>query len=178
MEENVRNREVRQEKMKAVNAFYRKHQTLEGCGVLSADEIQTLKQDMQENSRTRPCPAFLLSENSAQIRRMKKRIEELKHTREVEFVGWEFQMGEAVVNLEYNRLQLFFSGKLSLEQKGLLRRAGFHWADSTGAWQRPLNWSAIRAAGSLSFIQPLCGKTPLELQPEKERKMHRDCRNR
>ena len=35
-----------QEEMKTVNAYYRKHKTLEGCPVLSAEEIGKLQSSM------------------------------------------------------------------------------------------------------------------------------------
>lgn len=86
------------------------------------------------------------------------------------FCGWEFAGGRAETNQEYNRLQLFFDEKPSLEQRGFLRRAGFHWAASAGAWQRQLNWNAIRAAERLEFVKPLDGRSPSEIQPKAEKR--------
>ncbi len=45
----LRGLEALQDKMKAVNAYYRKHGTLEGCSQLSAEEIETLKAGMARN---------------------------------------------------------------------------------------------------------------------------------
>ena len=42
--------------MKAVNAYYRKHRTLEGCSQLSAEEIETLKAGMARSWRSEPKP--------------------------------------------------------------------------------------------------------------------------
>lgn len=168
--EKLKAREIRQEKMRSANAYYRKHQTLEGCGALNPEEICSRMKFMEGMLQPKPYPAYSMANNSAQIRRLKKRIEELRQNREAEFCGWEFEGGRAEANQEYNRLQLFFDGKLSLEQRGLLRRAGFHWAASAGAWQRPLNWNAIRAAERLGFVKPLAGGRPTELQPGTEKK--------
>lgn len=170
LEEKLHAREARQEKMRTANAYYRKHETLEGCEALSPAEIRSRMQFMADMMHPKPYPSYSMANNSAEIRRLKKRIEELKKNREVGFYGWEFDKGRAVANKEYNRLQLFFDEKPSLEQRGLLRRAGFHWAGSAGAWQRQLNWNAIRAADRLDFVKPLDGRTAMELQPGKEQR--------
>lgn len=170
LEEKLRGREARQEKMRTANVYYRKHQTLEGCEALTSVEIRSRMKFMEDMLQPKPYPTYTMTNNSAEIRRLKKRIEELKRNREIGFSGWEFSGGKAVVNTEYNRLQLIFDEKPSLEQRGLLRRAGFHWATSAGAWQRQLNWNTIRAADRLDFVKPLDGRTAMELQPRKEKR--------
>lgn len=170
LEEKLRGREVRQEKMRTANAYYRKHQTLEGCEALTPVEIRSRMKFMEDMLQPKPYPTYTMANNSVEIRRLKKRIGELKRNQEIGFNGWEFSGGKAVVNTEYNRLQLIFDEKPSLEQRGLLRRAGFHWAASAGAWQRQLNWNAIRAADRLDFVKPLDGRTAMELQPVKEQR--------
>lgn len=170
LEEKLRGREVRQEKMRTANTYYRKHQTLEGCEALTPVEIRSRTKFMEDMLQPKPYPTYTMTNNSAEIRRLKKRIEELKRNQEIGFNGWEFSGGKAVVNTEYNRLQLIFDEKPSLEQRGLLRRAGFHWAASAGVWQRQLNWNSIRAADRLDFVKPLDGRTAMELQPVKEQR--------
>ena len=54
LKEKVERLEQDQEKMKAVNAYYRKHKTLEGCPLLSQDEIEKLKAVMARNWRAKP----------------------------------------------------------------------------------------------------------------------------
>ena len=48
--------EAMQEEMKTVNAYYRKHKTLEGCPVLSAEEIGKLQSSMASDWRKNPVP--------------------------------------------------------------------------------------------------------------------------
>ena len=57
--------EQNQERMKAVNAYYRKHKTLEGCPLLSQDEIEKLKAVMARNWRANPKPyeSYALTNN-------------------------------------------------------------------------------------------------------------------
>ena len=42
--------------MKEVNAYYRKHGTLDGCALLSPDQIERLKSDMAASWRSSPKP--------------------------------------------------------------------------------------------------------------------------
>ena len=46
---------------------------------------------------------------------MKKRIENLEASKDTEFIGWQFEGGEAVINKEKNRLQLLFDENPSEE---------------------------------------------------------------
>ena len=61
-----------QETMKAVNAYYRKHKTLDGCPALSAERIEKMKAEMssQWHIDDKPYPSWALSNNSAEIRRV------------------------------------------------------------------------------------------------------------
>lgn len=165
LEGKLKRCEELQKKMRDVNAYYRKHQRVEGCELLTEKEIHVLSEALKIAWNPKPYPSYLLSNNSAEIRRLKSRLAELKENQEVGFSGWKFAGGEAVANKEYNRLQLFFEEKPSPEERSMLRKSGFKWAPSAEAWQRQLNRNAISAAGNLPFIQPLNGKKPMELQP-------------
>lgn len=63
-----------QESMKAVNAYYRKHKTLEGCPGLSFKDIGELQASMARDWRKDPVPypAYLLQNNNANIHRVSK----------------------------------------------------------------------------------------------------------
>ena len=151
--------------MKAVNAYYRKHKTLEGCPELTAEQVEKVKASMSQDWRKDPVPfpSYLLTNNNANIRRVRQRIEELSH--KTEFVGWTFPGGEAKVNEAENRLQLIFEDKPDADTRQALKSEGFKWAPSQGAWQRQLNQNAIRAAARLDFLRPEDGKSPYQLQP-------------
>lgn len=157
--------EAMQEEMKTVNAYYRKHKTLEGCPVLSAEEIGKLQSSMASDWRKNPVPypSYLLTNNNANIRRTRQRIEDLKS--QSECAGWAFPGGRAEINEGEKRLQLFFEEKPSEEQRRELKSNGFKWAPSQGAWQRQLTKNAIYAAGRMEFLRPEDGQSPYQLQP-------------
>ena len=154
-----------QEHMKAVNAYYRKHKTLDGCPHLSDEVIATLKSSMSRDWRQNPVPfpSYALTNNNANIHRVEQRIADLKN--KSEYAGWTFAGGKAEINEAENRLQLFFDEKPSDEQRRELKKHGFKWAPSQGAWQRQLTKNAIHSAGYLDFIKPDNGKTPYQNQP-------------
>ena len=66
--------------MKEVNAFFRKYGTLDGCPLLSSEDIEELKADMARNWRANPKPyeSYRLSNNNQTIRSIKARIAELE----------------------------------------------------------------------------------------------------
>ena len=152
--------------MKEVNAYYRKHGKLDGCALLSPDQIEKLKASMASSWRSDPRPfeSYQLTNNNAEIRRVKTRIEQLSKQAQREFSGWEFDGGRVEMNREDNRLQVFFDGKPDADTRAELKSSGFRWAPSVGAWQRQLTDNAIRAADRLECIKPLSGEKPSQLQ--------------
>ena len=157
-----------QDTMKAVNAYYRKHKTLDGCPNLSAERIEAMKAEMssQWHIQDKPYPSWALSNNNAEIRRIKGRIAELTKKQETAYAGWEFDGGTVEMNREDNRLQIFFDEKPDEKTREALKESGFRWSPKAGAWQRQLNDNAIYAADRLSCIRPLSGKSPVEIQKE------------
>ena len=89
-----------QESMKAVNAYYRKHKSLEGCPELDSEAIEKLKKRMEiKGMQDKPYPSWALSNNNAEIRRIKERIQSLSVNKEEIYTGWEFagEIGRAHV---------------------------------------------------------------------------------
>jgi hypothetical protein len=89
---------------------------------------------------------FQLTNNGANIKRMEKRIAQLKAAHAAaEAAGGENKrtvyqgLCEVIENFEENRLQLLFEGKPDAAIRDELKSYGFRWAPSQGAWQRQLN---------------------------------------
>ena len=166
LEKKLESLEKSQETMKAVNAYYRKHKTLDGCPHLSPEQLEKLKADMASSWHLgdKPFATWALSNNSAEIRRVKDRIKSLSQQKEIGFVGWEFDGGKVEANTEANRLQIFFEDKPDEATREALKSNGFRWSPKAGAWQRQLTSNAYYAADYVKAIAPLTGEKPTELQ--------------
>lgn len=136
--------------MKAVNAYYRKHKTLDGCPGLGAKAKAALERYTLQYGLL---PTYKLAYNLAEIKRIKGRIAELERRAEKPPEGWKFNGGEVVANSENNRLQIIFDGKPSEEVRTELKRNGFRWSPRAKAWQRQLTNNAIYAARQIEAIQ-------------------------
>ena len=168
LEAKLEKLQAAQDTMKAVNAYYRKHKTLDGCPSLSAERIEAMKAEMssQWHIEDKPYPSWALSNNNAEIRRIKGRIADLTKKQETAYAGWEFDGGTVEANREDNRLQIYFEEKPDEKTRETLKENGFRWSPKAGAWQRQLNDNAIYAADRLPCIKPLSGKSPVEIQKE------------
>ena len=166
LEKKLESLEKSQETMKAVNAYYRKHKTLDGCPHLSPEQLEKLKADMASSWHLgdKPFATWALSNNSAEIRRVKDRIKSLSQQKEIGFVGWEFDGGKVEANTEANRLQIFFEDKPDEATREALKSNGFRWSPKAGAWQRQLASNAYYAADYIKAIAPLTGEKPTEIQ--------------
>lgn len=157
LESKLAGLEQAQERMKGVNAYYRKHMTLDNCPLLSLEQIEQLKADMARSWRLedKPYPTWMLSNNSAEIRRVKGRIESLTAHKSAHYEGWKFEGGRVEANTEDNRLRVFFDEKPDEDTRAALKSSGFRWSPNAGAWQRQLTDNALYAAKHLECIQPV-----------------------
>jgi multidrug efflux pump subunit AcrB len=154
--------------MKAVNAYYRKHGTCVGYPGMEDNTANILNKKVEQGYswEKQPFPGYKLTNNNAEIKRIKNRIAKIEGNIKFGFRGWEFQGGHAEANVDINRLQLYFNEKPTENQRSQLKANGFKWAPTQGAWQRQLNDNAIYAANRIDFIKPLDGRTVREHQPK------------
>ena len=127
----------RQDSMKAANKALRLKDTelgnakLRGAGY-SDKQIEEL--------RTPDCfgcigfASYTLSNNNANIRRIEKRIQQLKAAKEQE--GEEKETDLYTYRVEEARVQFIFDGKPEPCVRDILKRHGFKWSPSRGAWVR------------------------------------------
>ena len=86
-------------------------------------------------------PGYATQNNGANIKRMKDRLAGLAkradtETTETEHVGAGCRI---VHNADENRVQLIFPAKPPENVRAILKRYGFRWCRTNGAWQRHLN---------------------------------------
>lgn len=150
LEEKLSELEAMQERMKEVNAYYKKHKTLEGCPELSEEARRKLETGMSSDWRTDPAPypSFAITNNGANIRTTRKRLEKLREekSRETSETRYDDLCLTVRENVEDMRIQLLFDDKPEPEVRDLLKHWAFKWAPSVGAWQRQLTNDARYAA--------------------------------
>jgi len=94
-------------------------------------------------------PAYALTNGSARMRQIEKRIEQLQaEAQHRESTPDEYEINGVLVveNANLNRLQICFEDKPPQEMCDQLSAHGFHWSPRNEAWQRLLNESARQAA--------------------------------
>lgn len=146
----------KQEYMKRANAHYKKYKTMKGFESMTDTDAENMDDYIQRHYYGRkPFPSFQLENNNANIRRIKERIAELEKRDSAAFgEGWVFSGGSVVMNMEDNRIQIFFDEKPEEDTRQELKSNGFKWAPSKNAWQRQLNENGIRALRYIARIQP------------------------
>lgn len=110
------------------------------------ETMKSMNAQARKNKEERPCKTWQLSNNSANIRTVKKRIEELDAKKNIVARSHKaegFEMKEVV---EDNRIHFIFEGKPEEEVRKILKHYGFKWSPSRGAWVRQLNINGRRAA--------------------------------
>lgn len=138
-----------QERMKAANKAIRTGKTpdkqipaLVALG-FSEDSAQTLlKGDFCGRVGFAP---YQLSNNNANMTRIKKRMDELEARRSREAVEVETEGYRYREDAEENRVMFEFDGKPAQEVRDLLKRNAFKWSPSRNAWVRQLTNSGIYA---------------------------------
>jgi len=153
-----------QEQMKKSNTHYRKHKTMKGYPGLTDHDASVLDEKIRKGYswEQQPYPRYLLTNNSANIRRISKRIEGLKKRDTLlsgddenpsKLSGWVFDGGTVEMNAELNRIQIFFDAKPNEEVRRELKGRGFKWAPSQSAWQRQINANGLYAVRQIKCIQ-------------------------
>lgn len=146
-----------QELMKAANAAIRMKDT--EAGNYRLHELGYTTEEIEELRTPDYCgrigyPSYELSNNNANIKRIRDRIADLEKRQTSTPEGWEFDGGKVVMNVEENRVQILFDEKPDADLRAVLKGEGFRWAPSQGAWQRQLNDNGIRAAKRIKAIAP------------------------
>lgn len=151
LREKLAGLEKQQDMMKRANAVIRKHKAqpsavpdLVALG-LSEKSAQLL---LQPDCFGRfGFPSYETTNNNANMRRVRQRIEELTAKAEtagqadVEHDCGAYRVAEC---FEDNRVRVFFDGKPSEAVRGVLKANGFRWSPTAGAWQRMLSAGVVQ----------------------------------
>lgn len=130
-------REENQQFMKAVNKAYRKgDEALLAMGFTRAD-IAAMREEISKNRTwgNVPFANFRLTNNNNSIKRIQKRIAVLKRAAQDVNTEITFGGGKVIDSVDNNRIQIFFKEKPDPDLRTTLKRHGFKWAPSVGAWQ-------------------------------------------
>lgn len=96
---------------------------------------------------------YQLTNNNANIRRMKARIAELEKQRADVEKSWTDGNIKIVDSPTENRLQIFFPEKPSDDMRTKLKQKGFKWSPTSGAWQRFRSIGALYDASLITGIK-------------------------
>lgn len=141
-----------QEKMKAVNAYYKKNKTLKDCEFLTEDEAVKILNDIQYHSwYPVPYALFELTNNNQNIHRLEQRLESLKKLKqraseENENKYIQIDGLQVVEDATDMRIRLIFDEIPNEKVRELVKHWGFKWSPKNNAWQRQLTNNGIYAA--------------------------------
>ena len=163
LEEKLENLTDMQERMKAANKAIGLKDTEKGNEQLrsmgySDEQIKELREP--DFCGRVGYPDYALTNNNANIKRVKGRLESLKKEKSRETSENEVADLPGVTikeNVEEMRLQLFFEGKPEPEVRDILKRQAFKWSPRNGCWQRQLTnnarWAAKQAIEQIKRLQ-------------------------
>lgn len=159
LSEKVEELEKRQEFMKVVNKIVKSKKLTDTQKVEQIQALGVSEQKAIDVVNVPDCfgnfgfASYSLSNNNANIRRYKERLEQAKKLQETETQEYIINGIRVVENTEENRLQLFFNGKPSDEKRQELKHNAFRWSPYNGCWQSFLNrWQISRAKQILESL--------------------------
>lgn len=144
LEKKLENLQRDQAFMKAVNAYYRKNGNIYGCNELTEEQTKQIEASMAKDwhYEKKPFLSWQLSNNNKNIHAVEARIAQLKAEKERQTTQKDYDGFRVVEETDLMRLQIFFDGKPNTEIRDILKKNGFRWAPSQGAWQRQLTPNA------------------------------------
>lgn len=97
----------------AANAYFRKNKTFKGMEGLNDEAAEKLDNDARNaaarmGGRCEPFPAWSLSNENAEIKRVENRLQELQQRKENTLNGWNFDGGRVEIDAENGRIGVYF----------------------------------------------------------------------
>jgi len=127
--------------MKSVNAIIRKKKLNDEEKITEIIKAGMSEKHAREIMQPDFCgrigfASFNLTNNNANINRIKERIEHLEKQAARGSSAKEIGTVKIIENVEENRCQIFFPDKPSEECRTELKSSGFRWSPYNGCWQR------------------------------------------
>lgn len=136
--------EAQQKHMVKVNALIRKSDDA-GLSAMGYSDSEIVRLKTPDCCGRIGYPSFQLTNNNANIRRLKERLELQQKTAELETQEKEYSFGRLRRDMDENRYMFFFDGKPDENTRTTLKRNGFKWSPSRGAWVRQITPNAAWA---------------------------------
>ena len=159
MTKKIAGAEAAHEHMKRANTILRKHRKNPEAAipVLVAELGMSEK---QAGNRVAPdvlgdvgYARYMLTNNNANIRRMKERLAELERKEAAsgqETKSLAFSGGEVELDFQDDRIRILYPGKPDAATIANLKRHGFRWKPTVKGWQRQLTIAAIHAVTAVT----------------------------
>ena len=133
--------------MKAVNAYYRKNGTLDGCPELTPAARKSIEGMWARGWYVGvPYPTYTLTNSLASVKRVEQRLKSLQAAQEAAPAEEDHDGIIYREDPEQMRVQLIFDGKPAEEVRAILKKWSFRWSPRNQAWQRQLTDNGKRAA--------------------------------
>lgn len=141
LREKLESLQKNQDLMKAVNAIVRKKNLTDEQKIEQIIKAGLKEKYAADILQPDYCgrigfPSFSLTNNNANIKRIKDRIAHLEKLNAAETAEKKFGEVSIVENVEENRCQIFFPGKPSEAVRADLKSHGFRWSPYNSCWQR------------------------------------------
>lgn len=158
MEKKLASAEDDQARMKAVNKILRSKKTSDEDKAKRVHEELGLSEQLIHNLMTpdygRPgYPAYKLTNNNANIKRMKERVKEMNAREDTPTTETTFAGGTITDNNEDDRVQILYDERPSPNMIKQLKGSGWRWSPSLGVWQRKRTSSAMTSAKQITGLQ-------------------------
>ena len=146
MKAKIASAEGAQNVMKVCNKIVRKKLTDDEKAQLIVDKFGFKDSTAEQIIINRGYKSWQLSNNNANIKRMKARVIEMQAREDAPTSEIEFDGGTIIDNCEDDRVQIFFDEKPDDEMRGKLKGSGWRWSPSVGVWQRKRTANAMASA--------------------------------
>lgn len=163
--EEIARAEELQTRMKAANTAIRKHAKSGESAQIEALAAIGFSADVAAKLLKPDCvgrvgfPDFKLTNNAANIRRMKARLEHVQRLATIPNAVREGRHARLEDCPSENRVRLIFPGKPEEAVRSQLKSSGFRWTPSLGCWQAYRNPHAMEVARTIAGLDAILQQT-------------------